>query len=237
MTQQYYFVCSIGPVQDFIKTARTSQDLWFGSWMLSELAKAAAKALKGHTLIFPAPEKPEDLDPGSQMDVSNKVVALITDEPKEVGERVKHAVGTRLGELAKMSFDAVEANGKFDRTLAEAQLQTLTEFYWAAAPYEEGQYAAARQRAEALLNARKNTRKFRQAHGKDGLPKSSLDGFRESVLLKEPEGGFSFWKYKADKGEALSGVDLLKRWGQRVGGVTFESTTDISGVKLTPSAP
>ncbi len=35
----HYLVCTIGPVQDFIATARTSQDLWFGSWMLSEMAK------------------------------------------------------------------------------------------------------------------------------------------------------------------------------------------------------
>ncbi|MGB2771816.1 MAG: type III-B CRISPR-associated protein Cas10/Cmr2, partial [Anaerolineae bacterium] len=41
----YLFQCAIGPVQDFIATARKSRDLWYGSWMLSELAKAAAKAI------------------------------------------------------------------------------------------------------------------------------------------------------------------------------------------------
>ena len=27
---KYLFVCAIGPVQDFITTARESRDLWFG---------------------------------------------------------------------------------------------------------------------------------------------------------------------------------------------------------------
>ncbi len=35
----------IGPVQDFIAAARRSRDLWFGSWLLSELSKAVAKAI------------------------------------------------------------------------------------------------------------------------------------------------------------------------------------------------
>ncbi len=38
----YFISIAIGPVQDFINTARRSRDLWFGSWMLSELSKAAA---------------------------------------------------------------------------------------------------------------------------------------------------------------------------------------------------
>ena len=33
---------SIGPVQEFIAAARKTRDLWFGSTMLSEVARAAA---------------------------------------------------------------------------------------------------------------------------------------------------------------------------------------------------
>ena len=35
----------IGPVQEFIAAARRSRDLWFGSWLLSELSKAAARGI------------------------------------------------------------------------------------------------------------------------------------------------------------------------------------------------
>ncbi|MCE7920927.1 MAG: hypothetical protein DYG85_15690 [Chloroflexi bacterium CFX1] len=42
---KYLIIFSIGPVQEFIAAARRSRDLWYGSWMLSELSKAAAKAI------------------------------------------------------------------------------------------------------------------------------------------------------------------------------------------------
>ena len=41
--QKYLISIAIGPVQDFIASARRSRDLWFGSWLLSELSKTAAR--------------------------------------------------------------------------------------------------------------------------------------------------------------------------------------------------
>ena len=59
---KYLVLIHIGPVQAFIASARRSRDLWFGSWVLSELSKAAAKEVltlgNGNlkTLIFPYPK-------------------------------------------------------------------------------------------------------------------------------------------------------------------------------------
>ena len=55
MTKPYLITLSVGPVQDFIAAARRTRDLWFGSYVLSEVSKAAALAFKnkGATLIFP----------------------------------------------------------------------------------------------------------------------------------------------------------------------------------------
>ena len=52
---QYVLTLSIGPVQGFIASARRSRDLWSGSWLLSEMAKAAAKSLfeAGAQMVFP----------------------------------------------------------------------------------------------------------------------------------------------------------------------------------------
>ncbi|HNJ44386.1 MAG TPA: type III-B CRISPR-associated protein Cas10/Cmr2, partial [Acidobacteriota bacterium] len=67
---KHVFVVSIGPVQDFIASARRSRDLWFGSWMLSELAKAAALKIielngnRDGCLIFPSPNTINELKPG-----------------------------------------------------------------------------------------------------------------------------------------------------------------------------
>jgi len=221
MTKQYFFTCSIGPVQGFVATARASQDLWFGSWMLSELAKAAAKVLKddGHTLVFPASEG--DLNPSSPVNVANKVVAILNTDPNEVSKQIWNAIVNRRNELARDSFNSVLV--RFNRAEADKQLEDLIEFYWAAVVYEVDKgadaYQEARSHAEALFNARKNTRDFQQAQGKDGLLKSSLDGFRESVLLEKSD---------IEKGESLSGVDLLKRWGKRPSNEKFLSATDIA---------
>ena len=56
MILEYLLQITLGPVQDFIMTARRTRDLWFGSYLLSECSKAVAKSIsdKGK-LIFPNP--------------------------------------------------------------------------------------------------------------------------------------------------------------------------------------
>jgi CRISPR-associated protein Cmr2 len=67
MSTQSLLLITIGPVQEFIAAARRSRDLWFGSWLLSELSKAAAVAVierQGAAgLIFPAPADGEGQAP------------------------------------------------------------------------------------------------------------------------------------------------------------------------------
>src|SRR6266478_8340746 len=79
---KYLFLVSIGPVQDFIASARRSRDLSFGSWFLSELARAAAHQIveknRLESLIFPAPLEKAMLDPYyKEFNVANKIVALV----------------------------------------------------------------------------------------------------------------------------------------------------------------
>jgi len=42
---KYLLACSIGPIQGFIAAARRTRDFWFGSFLLSEISRAAAKGL------------------------------------------------------------------------------------------------------------------------------------------------------------------------------------------------
>ena len=240
----YLFACAIGPVQDFIATARRSRDLWFGSWMLSELSKAAVLNLANEVkanLIFPAPLSTEDLQPGSEFIVPNRILAIIARDPHETGEQVRGAVYDRLRSMADDAFKMIPQNDTcFDRKLAEDQLTDLIEFYWSAVPYpDESAYPAARENVESLLSNRKNTRDFVQMTGSMS-PKSSLDGSRESVISEEryparnagPEEREQksrdlYSRYRAKIGERLSGVDLLKRLGQATATKTpqFHSTS------------
>src|SRR5271157_3282768 len=89
---------SVGPVQEFIAAARRTRDLWFGSFLLSELSKAAARAISEKAgqdcLIFPAPERVEELAPRSDLSVANVVLAQLPAgcEPSTIAQEAKKYV-------------------------------------------------------------------------------------------------------------------------------------------------
>lgn len=259
---QQLVLVTIGPVQDLIASARRSRDLWFGSWLLSQLARAAAEALlreAGASLIFPAEsairpaERPASaVDVTAELSVANRIIGTLpadADAPA-AANRIEAAVRHRLSEIRDRAFSGVGwtgdgASGGRDaaayRALAEAQVSDLPECYWAAAavPDDPDGYPAALAQLEALLAARKATRTFPPAGWAAPLPKSSLDGLRESVI---PESLYPdrpgprhartaeraaarqrlidqlFRRYQAGPLERLSGVDLLKRFGNRAAG-------------------
>ncbi len=176
---KYLFLVSVGPVQSFIASARRTRDLWFGSWLLSELSKAAAHEIvnnrPGNSLIFPAPpneQLQELLKEGSTFNVANKIVALIDEPPQQLGKDVYDAIKKRLDAVKDQAFPK---NMVFDQTTAEKQIDDLIEYFWVTLPYENADYAAVRRNLEAVLAARKNTRDFKPVWGSDA-PKSSLDG-------------------------------------------------------------
>lgn len=248
----YLFQCAVGPVQEFIATARRSSDLWYGSWMLSELSKAAAKTLAEHyglgSLIFPAPDNIERLAGGSDFNVPNKLVAVVTDPPAVTGNLVRSAIQARLLELRDKSFGQVRSQRQFDWMLAEAQIEDLVEVYWVGLEMAaEDEYVPARNMAEAVLNARKTTRDFRAFAGAP-VPKSSLDGSRETVIDEQAYPSRAtqdtarkemnqrlYSNFGARPSERLSGVDLLKRLGARDLGVRFKSTSHMAALPFLAS--
>lgn len=236
-------LCAIGPVQDFIATARRSRDLQYGSWLLSELSKSVAQALamaEGlECLVFPAPHTLDELIPDSPLNVANKVLAIVDQPPEELAKQAETALRARLRELREAAFRRIHSP-HFERKLAEAQVDDLLEFYWVSVPFDPDRttYGHTRQLAEALLTVRKNTRNFSSFPGA-AVPKSSLDGSRESVIHEAayPAPGDTeevraakldalYRDFGAHRGERLSGVDLLKRMGSL--GRHFPSTADLA---------
>jgi CRISPR-associated protein Cmr2 len=243
---QHLLLIHIGPVQDFIASARRSRDLWFGSWLLSEMSKAAAGAIvekEGglESLVFPAPPDTDLLKPNSELNVANRVVALVNTSHDALASEVKKTVRKRIVTISKDAFDHIR--GPFDRATAEAQVDDLLEFFWVAVPAEGTAYAAAREQVEALMAARKSTRNFSPVTWGSNTPKSSLDGLRESVI---PESKYPnrldnerqrqdkikalYAQYGARAAERLSGLDLLKRLGQRGQEARFPSTSHIAAL-------
>jgi len=215
---------SLGPVQDFIASARRCQDLWYGSWLLSELARAAATALTdsgvgGVEVIFP---------PGLGNDkasVANKILAEVpADAAAELADAAATAMRNRLKDLAAAALgrivDSHKGRATFHRARAVDQLDNLMEFHWVSVPTADATYAQSRARAETLLAARKATKDWAAWRGVAGVPKSSLDGVRESVLDEALYGDRPLLPahelraaYRVKPTERLCGVGLLKRLG------------------------
>ncbi|BAF60109.1 predicted hydrolase [Pelotomaculum thermopropionicum SI] len=229
----------IGPVQDFIATARRSHDLWYGSWLLSELAKTAALEVVRYNggdsscLIFPASEG-DSLEQLKSFDFSapNKVVAVVSCNPVELGDAVKESINRRLDELSNDVFRGI--NG-FEREVAVQQVKDFIEFFWASYPLN-GNYKQARDFAEAVLSARKATRDFAQVSWGSSEPKCSLDGCRESVIAetiyKQMNDDKLYKSYRVQRGEYLCGVCLLKRHGKRGREEYFFSTSHVAALPL-----
>jgi CRISPR-associated protein Cmr2 len=241
---KHLFLCSIGPVQEFIATARRSRDLWYGSWVLSELSKSIAKCIVDqHTLsslVSPYSNNVMDFDPGSDFNAPNRVTAIIENFKDTFADTIEVAFMGRLVELRENAFGNIKES--FDTQTAIDQVSDLPEFFWVAVPFESDQeFPQAREKAEVLLAARKNNRVFKQLEGSHAF-KSSLDGVRESVIPsdKYPQYGDKpdqrkkkivnlYRHYHARQGEQLSGVDLLKRWGAMKDEPEFPSTSDLAG--------
>lgn len=195
----YVLTLSIGPVQSMIAAARRSRDLWAGSWLLSELAKAVARNLheNGAELVFPYVGKNADLlKENREFSVGNKIQVVIKDKSQAemlaIADKAKQAANAHFIETAQQ----VWANlGKHAHQLREniwqAQQNDYVEVQYAWAAFSgshDDDYLRASQLAGQTLAARKATRDFEPlavnawAEPHFGLPKSSLDGARETVL-------------------------------------------------------
>ncbi len=202
---RYLLAISIGPVQKFISAARRTRDLWFGSYALSEISKAAAKAISecDGKLIFPAPISPSDLNEDSPLNVANVILSeLDGKDPKAVADAARAAAKQRWKDFAEDARQAARAAVREE--IWNDQLDDVIEFNaaWAAAT---GSYAGDRKRLMRLLAARKQCFDFRPAIGRAGVPKSSLDGLRESVLVRNATG------VRLAEGEQLDVVGVVKR--------------------------
>jgi CRISPR-associated protein Cmr2 len=204
---------SVGPVQEFIAAARRTRDLWLGSHLLSEVSKAVARSLRdqGALLIFP---HPQTVAPGEDetAHVANVILAeLPSGDPSAVAAHARQAAQQRWLQFAQQAWD--EARAILRQELWDAQVADVLEFYAAWVP-RCGSYRDDRRHVMRLLAGRKNLRDFAPAVGRAGVPKSSLDGQRESVLTDPAK---ERWPCRVRaalrlrEGEQLDVVGLVKR--------------------------
>ena len=222
----HLIVLSVGPVQEFIAAARRTRDLWFGSTLLSDISSAAAKAMQnsGAKLIFPSEVNPH-------ISVANIILAEFeATNPSECLEKGKAAAREAWKKVAGKALD--KANGLIVNERWNRQVDDVLEMYGCWVPVTTEGYASARKNLMRLLDARKNMRNFAPASGKDeGIPKSSLDGLRETVLIdnaakiveKKDLGRWRALRLKT--GEQLDIIGVVKRLGERQ---SFPSVSRVS---------
>ncbi len=238
---------SIGPVQDFIAQARRTRDLWFGSHLLSELSRAVVRALvegegKAES-IFPAlaagdaeleratgPLRDAGPNEGkAPLNVCNRILVEVPagGDPAELAKTARKAAQDELDWFAKRAEQKCAGllAGGYEPVWLE-QLATCLEFNAAWTELADGPngYVEARLRLDQRLAGRKNLRDFVAWQAwREGAPKSSLDGARDSVLADPPEPppkpvrrcrDLSLSrKYRIAPGEQLDAIGLLKRAG------------------------
>lgn len=245
---KYVVILSIGPVQSMIASARRSRDLWSGSWLLSELAKAGAKALyeiQGAELIFPHVEKADDLQANSDFSVGNKLQVVIeannTAEVETIIQKVKTAVLNRFKEESENALNQLnkKENDKDIRTdIWHLQIEDFVEIQSAWAKIVGDDYKTAVELASKVLASRKATREFNPLATSPYqeelmIPKSSLDGLRETVLKEDEYNNGEKVSNKTRnqlslaKSEQLDAVGVIKRLGF---GEKAEQFTPISRV-------
>lgn len=233
----HLLLITLGPVQDFIAQARRTRDLWYGSHLLSELGRAAARTLidGDAKLIFPSLQAGDGqlvgcLSPlrGDQtvpQNIANKLLAEVPDgcDPQELARRVRQAVGTfwrdEIAANVRGKCADLLANG-IDAVWTE-QIDNFLEFGASWLPL--GNYSATRQQLEQAIGSRKLLRDFDAWKESRGyVPKSSLDGARESVLRRSKterrgEGpvrdALLTRMYRIMDSEQLDAVGLVKRAG------------------------
>ena len=237
---------SIGPVQDFIATARTCQDLWFGSRLLSALAETVARAVEtaggDQALIFPA--ELTHLRPA----VANKILVKV-DHPETVVKAAREALDTGFREIvARMTARAHQAG--VVRDVFDAQLTSVLEFDYVSVRIPSGgsaaSYEQARRDAEGWLAATKCARPWVAGDRGvgHGVPKCSVCGARDSVIHEDLFEEYSdrpaeLWRrYRVGAGERLCAVELIKRWGVEPGTRIFKerppfhSTSHVAAASL-----
>ncbi len=211
MTDSLLFF-TFSPVQSFIAEARRAADLYTGSQVLVQLAKAAAESIGKELLIYPALDEHGDLPE----DIPNKLVAKVPfDECGKIADDARKALLKCWREkITKDARNAFETQVKipFDPSIWERQTADgyLWEIYWSASKLDGRDYKDVYDEAERGLVAAKFTRPFAQ-HPEPGF-KDTLSGKRESLHSTE-EDGRQYW-YRVGQVEAITPIKIRPSVGE-----------------------
>lgn len=228
----------LGPVVQIIAAARKTRDMWYGSWMLSEVAKAAAKKVADQfgfkALIAPAPADESELR-DFRFAMGDEILVLLPTldkdgnavDPSTVAKLARDAAHKKWLEFAdeakkEISSEAINADrwaGQTNPELADAVCGEVVELVAVWCDWQSGDdYAAALRHLKRLMLGRTACRNFPTGSIEPGVPKSSLDGRRDTVLQKTARTDDSSGqprRLRLNGNEHLDALGITKRVGGR----------------------
>lgn len=179
-------------------------------------------------------EKTEQSAKKSPLNIANKILATLPKEtgldPSIVAEKAREAARGRWKKFSDDAKEKAEENEGINLLAPDIdsawdeQIDSLIEFFavWSSSPIGEEEYAKTLEMLNGELLGRKTLREFSPwIHQREGVPKSSLDGARETVMadpknMDERERSLFEKKkqiYRITSGEHLDAVGLVKRIG------------------------
>lgn len=204
---------AFGPVQDFIAAARRTADLWAGSRLLSEVARAAGQSLldDGARLIYPAEERVRERQK-YQSNLSNVLLAQTDRSDFTPAELANRAIAAARKVLTDKGEEALKRYPGLRESIFRIQLEDALEAYTAWAEFSAEDYPQGYKNLKKTFAQRKNTRDFLPvAHAPEALLKSSLDGLRETVLPEQKQWRGKWRELRLNTGEQLDALGVLKR--------------------------
>ena len=201
----------IGPVQEFIAQARSTRDLWSGSYLLSWLIAAGIRKLldNGGGLVFPNPkgqpllENPEswrELKDHTQIltpNLPNLFVAKIPSagaKAKELADEIQKAIEDEWEKISEAVWKHQDCIAACQRDRFEHQVKRFLSISWQVTPLNENDYATAYKQNNLQLDATRQTRNFKAWSA--GATVIGTDSNKDSLTGKEEfiDGGPGFAK-------------------------------------------
>lgn len=242
---------TITPVQKFITTARKTEDLWLGSYILSHLNATAIHQLyakEGVNIIYPSIGEDSPFDSWKKADITlpsfpNLFLAMSEKLPiKELADTMKYVEAVVQCEFEKMARHAVEIFVKtvddqtWDNTYADQllkkQIKNFFELYWVVSSRNSEEYKNWYAQTGTRLASAKNCRAFEQV--KESGRKCSLCGERE-IFHNGSDNPMEWWDRFAQcrakycrQGEALCAVCLTKRLAGEYFGKKHQKIKDLA---------